>query len=236
MYDFDHQGDILKSQRLSLELPNWHSFSICGAEPDDSKTGQEGSDTGGAGSGQNDQSQGKPVEPDPKVKIAALTEEKDRHFKKAQEQETELNELRKIRDEVERAKLTDAEKVQAESKVQGERITGLEEVNRRLALHNAFLINNSVDWHDSAAALKLVDLSAVKVKDGEVENPDVLAAAIKATADKYPWMVATEEAPEKKKAPPKSGDAPNGAKPDPTKPDRTALEAKYPALRHHKVY
>jgi hypothetical protein len=234
VYDSSIQGDILQSQRLSLELPTWRNFSICLAEPDDQKAAAEGSGTGGAGSGQNDPNQGKPAEPDPTVKIAALTEEKDRHFKKTQDQEAELNELRKIRDEVEQAKLTDAEKIKAEVATKDQRITGLEEVNRRLALQNAFLVNNSVQWHDTAAALKLVDLSAVEVKDGEVTNPDVLKAAIKTLADANPWMVAEPE--QKKKAPPKTGDAPNGAKPDPTSPDFEALAAKFPALRHHRTY
>lgn len=225
----------MKSQRLSLELPKWHSFSICGAEPDDEKGGQAGAGTGGAGGGQNDQGTGKPAEPDPQIKIAALTEEKDRHFAARQAAETELNELRKFKDEAEQAKLSDAEKIKAQSVAKDDRITGLESTNRRLALHNAFLINNSVQWHDPAAALKLIDLSAVEVNaDGEVTNPDVLKSAIKKLADDNAWMVAGK--PEKKTPPPKSGDAPNGDQLDQTKPDYEALAAKIPALRRHMPY
>jgi hypothetical protein len=225
----------LKSQRLSLELPSWHSFSICGAEPDDQKS-QEGSATGGAGSGQNDQKPKDPVAPDPQAKITALTEEKERHFKKTQEQEAELNELREYRQKAEAANLTETEKIKADSVAKDTRITDLEAVNRRLALNNAFLINNSVQWHDPAAALKLVDLSQVEVKDGEVTNPDVLKAAIKKLADDNQWMVATDVEP-KKKAPaaPRSGDSPSGTPPDQSKIDEEALRAKYPALRTHRV-
>lgn len=228
----------MKSQRLSLELPTWHNFSVCLAEPDPPSGDQAGSESGGAGSGQKDPKQGGTAEPDPERKIQALTEEKDRHFRKAQEQETELNELRKFREETERAKLTEADRIKADNAAQTERITTLEADNRRLAIENAFLASNSVKWHDAAAALKLVDLSAVEVKDGVVTNPDVLKTAIETTAKANAWMVAGEEQPggKKKAPPPKSGDAPNGGQPDPTKPDFAHLEKKFPALRHHRTY
>jgi hypothetical protein len=236
-YDFDHQGDILKSQSLRLELPSWHNFSICGAAPDDEQSGQEGAGTGSAGESQTDQ---KPKDDeeirDPKGKIKSLTEERDRHFRKAQEQETELNELRKIKDEAERAKLTENERLAADTKAKDERIEGLEATNRRLALNNAFLINNSVQWHDAAAALKLVDLSAVEVNaDGEVTNPDVLKAAIEKLSKDNAWMVAEPE-PKKKTPAPKSGDAPSGGQPNQNQPDFEALAAKIPALRRHRPY
>jgi hypothetical protein len=166
--------------------------------------------------------------------IRSLTEARERHDRKLKEQEDELNELRQFKAKADQENLTESERVKAQLEQSGKTIESLTEANRRLAINNAFLANNTVTWHDSAAALKLVDLSAVEVKDGEVTNPDVLAAAIKKLSDDNPWMVATDETPEpKKKAPPKSGDAPQGGNPDPNKPDISKLAVKYPALRHH---
>jgi len=153
------------------------------------------------------------------------------------EAERELNELREFKKKADESQLSDSEKVKAALVTKEQEVAALQETTRRLAIHNAFLSSNSVIWHDAAAALKLVDLSAVEVKDGEVTNPDVLKAAIEKLAKDSPWLVATDEPPTpKKKAPPKSGDAPQGGTPDPTKPDFEKLAATYPALRHHRPY
>jgi hypothetical protein len=151
-----------------------------------------------------------------------------------QEQETELNELRKIRDEQERAKLNDVEKAKADqTKAETER-DQLKEANRRLALQNAFLVANTVQWHDAAAALKLVDLSEVKVEDGEVKNPDALKAAIDKLVADSSWLVNSDESEKKEPKPPasKSG-TPPAKTPDPKQLDGDKLLAKYPALRGH---
>lgn len=228
---------LVTSQRLRLELPTWRNFSLCAASSPAPET-PPANQTGSAG---GEQQQDPPPEPkideikDPQAKIRALTEEKERHFKKAQDQETELNELRKFREEQERAKLTEAQKLEADKAKAEAETNKLKEENRRLALQNAFLAANTVKWHDSAAALKLVDLSEVKVENGEVQNPDALKSAIDKLAKDSPWLVNDEADEQKKerKPPPSSGTPPQGKTPDPKAVDKDALARKYPALMQH---
>ena len=164
-----------------------------------------------------------------------MTESIERNKQREAERERELNELREKVRKAEQADLSELERTKSDLETKTKESNGLAEVNRRLAIENAFLLQNSVKWHDPAAALKLVDLSSVEVKDGAVTNPDALKEAIKKLADSSPWMVAAEEDPGKKKPPAKpSGQPPNGKQPDPNQPDFDALAAKYPALRHHR--
>jgi hypothetical protein len=229
---------LVKSQRLRLELPTWRNFSLCMASSP-APEAPPANQTGGAGGDQQQTDPPKETEEEirnPTAKIRALTEEKDRHQRKVQEQETELNELRKLRDEQERAKLNDVEKAKADQTKAETEAQELKESNRRLALQNAFLVSNTVKWHDSAAALKLVDLSEVKVENGEVKNPDALKAAIDKLTTDYPWMVNADEAEEKKEPKPpaaRTGQQPANKPPDSKTIDREKLFTKYPALRDH---
>jgi hypothetical protein len=166
-----------------------------------------------------------------------LTEARERHDKKMADAERELNELREFKRKADQANLTDSEKAKADLALKEAEVATLRETTSRLAIENAFLANNSVKWHDSAAALKLIDLSEVKVEGGVVTNPDALKAAIDNLAKASPWLVADDEQPPpKKKTPPASGQPPQGGKPDPTSPDFEALARTYPALRHHRPY
>lgn len=227
-----------------IQLP-----AISGAEPEPTGT-DDNQNAGGAGTGEQ---QGNPAggtgaeNLDPQAKIAALTEEKDRHWTKAQEAaqklselEPELEELRKLKEQVEAEKLTSEEKVTKQIEdltktitQKDETIAQLQESARKLVLNNAFLTQNEVKWHNADRALALADLSAVEIVDEggvpKIKNPDALTKAIKdlATSDAYlvnnsegapSWQGKTGEAPANKQ---KSGEA----------ADRDKLLKQYPALR-----
>lgn len=226
----------MKSQRLRLELPTWRNFSLCAGStppvenpPKDTGTGSTGDEQQGSTGESGSETK------NPDGRIRALEEERDRHYRARQTAEAELNELREFKTKTEQAQLTESEKAKADAEAAQKRSAELEATNRRLAIHNAFLAQNSVKWHDPAAALKLVDLSEVKVHDGEVTNLDVLTKAIEKLAADSPWLVNTDASKDEKKQdpPPKSGQPPKGDKPDPNKIDPVKLAEKYPALQGH---
>jgi len=225
--------------RLRLDSITWRNFTICGASPDGEAPpeGQPaGSGSAAAGSGTGSAGDDEDIK-DPKAKIRSLQEEKDRHFAARQQAETELNELRKEKDERERATLSDAEKTARDLETAKKTSTQLVDTNRRLSIENNFLLQNDVSWHNPAAALKLVDLSEVETSDdGTIKNPDVLKAAIAKLAKEQPYLVKAPADDEqgKRKPPPSSGSAPGGQPPRTDGLDADSLQSKYPALRAHR--
>ena len=227
------------TQRLSLELrPSWSCGKIWGSDDpedppkDDDKGANDSGDAGDKETGSTG-NQG-----NPQAKIAALTEEKDRHFNARREAERELDELRKFKEKVDADKLSDAEKAAKAAKDQADRLEALAATNRRLAIENAFLADSSVKWVDTAAALKLSDLTKVEIDDvtGEIKNPEVIAEVIKATAKAKPYLVAAQEKDddkEKETPPPGSGAAPGNSKVKINGLDTESLRQKFPALRSH---
>lgn len=221
---------------------------ITGAEPDpDDKDKDENKDgTGGAGGSHVDPNAG---DLDPQKKIDALTEEKDRHWTKAQEaerklQETadELEELRKFKQTADDSKLTDDERVSKEIETlnktvedQNAVIEGLKESARKLVLNNAFLGQTDVKFHNAERALALVDLSDVEIIEGKdgipvLKDPNKLSAAIKALAASDAYLVDTSS----EKQPlfdGKTGDKPLQKKVPGEAAKRDKLLKDYPALR-----
>ena len=57
-------------------------------------------------------------------------------------------------------------------------------------IQNAFITDNTYDWQDPKAALKLADLSGVTVEGERVIG---LKEALKAVADAYPWMIKAKQ-------------------------------------------
>lgn len=106
-----------------------------------------------------------------------------------------------------------------------------DEAVKQLKLENAFVTDNTYDWHDPKTALKVADLSGVTIDDaGKVTG---LKEALKATAESNPWMVKPKDG---VTAP--SGGAPAGstgvgssAGANASGVSRTDLEKKFPALR-----
>lgn len=160
-------------------------WPIMGASPDDpsndddKETDEENDDPEGSASSK-DGDKG-----DPDAKIAALTDEKDRHVRRRQEAERERDEARQRLAELEGKDKTDLEKAQS-------RVTELESENEALhdslrttRLENAFLTDNSYEWHNPRRALSLADLSNVEIdEDGTVHGlKDALDALAK--SDSY---------------------------------------------------
>lgn len=162
---------------------------------------------GGAGGGNsNDQ------ELDPQKKIAALTEEKDRHWTKAQEAEqklqeaaTELEELRTFKQTKDQESMSEEQKVEArlaefEVKLAAKdvEIANLQETSKKLVVKNAFLAQNDVKWHNAESALSLSDLSEVEIVDGKdgapsLKNDVAMKNAIQKLAESHPYLVDTSE-------------------------------------------
>jgi hypothetical protein len=221
---------------LSLKLPTWRNFTVCGAVPDPPESPKPPAapdpPSGSAAAGN---------EGNPQAKIAALTEEKERHYTarqqaeaKAAEQETKLNELLAEKEERERATLSEAEKTARDLEDTKQANETLAQTNRRLSIQNAFLLQNDVQWHNPEHALSLVDLSQVETeKDGTIKNPDVLKAAITDLAKKNAYLVKDATPPEKKVPPPGSGAPPQGDPPATNGLDADTLRRRFPALRSH---
>ena len=235
----------MKSTRLSLkqllEMPV--ANAIWGSEDD--------ADAGGAGTGEDkddkskdDKSKGTKSDDggkgdkgssgdNPDAKIAALEEEKDRHFRLRQEAESELDELRKWKKDKEAEGQTEVEKRDTRIKELEADNTTLQTTLRSLAIENAFLSVNDVEWHNPSRALSLADLSDVEVDKNGKADAKAVKAAIEKLAKAEPYLVK-----------PKSGDdtdedkskktttgVPPARRQGKANTDRAALDAKYPALR-----
>ncbi len=191
-------------------IPNIDVFPvIAGSEndPPNPDPNALGNPAGGAG-GEQQQQQNL----DPQVKIAALEEEKNRHFAKAKEAsdklteaERELEELRQFKQTKDQESLTEEQKTQAkiaefeqQLAAKDAEIQKLQESSRKLAVKNAFLSANDVKWHNAESALALADLSEVEIVDGpdglpSLKDATVMQNAIKGLADKHPYLVDTSE-------------------------------------------
>lgn len=241
----------MKSTRLSLrQLARTGSIlNLIGAEDPPSGTQPDGdqgaNNTGGAQQGADGGAGNQPQNSDlsggdPQKKITALTEEKDRHFAARTEAERQRDELQARVDEIERKDKSDLENAQADLKKAQDTITAKDETIRRLTVQNAFYAHADVTWHDPADALRLVDLSDVKIdeKTGEVTNPDVLKSAIKKLAEEKAYLVKTDDTKSGGSSkggskPPATGKPPADKTQDERAAQRAELANKYPALRAH---
>jgi len=126
-----------------------------------------------------------------KAKVAALKEEKDRHFKQRQDAEKRADELQKKQDEVDRKGKTELENAKSDIEARDKQIETLNVTIRRLAVENAFVALPDVTWHNPATALKLVDLSDVEfdAETGKPKDMKQLVKAAKALAADNPYLV-----------------------------------------------
>jgi TolA-binding protein len=204
---------MLKSMWWS-HIPNIDAFPVIrGFEPEKTpeqiaaEAAASLAAAGGAGGGNSDDQ-----ELDPQKKIAALTEEKDRHWTKAQEAEqklqeqlAELEELRTFKQTKDQESLTEEQKIEAKLaefdvalKAKDVEIEKLKEASKRLTIKNAFLAQNDVKWHDAESALSLADLSEVEIVDGKdgiptLKNDVAMKNAIQKLAETKSYLVDTSE-------------------------------------------
>jgi hypothetical protein len=92
-------------------------------------------------------------------------------------------ELKKMQD----AQLSEAEKTKRDLEAAQKALAERDEAIKQERIKNAFVTDNTYEWHNPNAALKLADLSGVEIADdGTVKN---LKDALKAVADANPWML-----------------------------------------------
>lgn len=93
------------------------------------------------------------------------------------------------------------DKDKTEAQRAADRVTELEgtlaakdELIKTLQLQNGFLSANSYTWHDPDLALKQVDMDSVEFDADGKPSKDSLKKALKAVADKHPYLVKRTEA------------------------------------------
>jgi hypothetical protein len=189
-----HTGDLL--QPLGYTKRGAPIWPVLGASEDD-KGGTGDAGEGDAGAGNDDNKDGAGNKPDHhdetpeglKARIAALEEEKNRHYSKRSAAERELEELRKFKAELENASKSDLEKAQAAEKAASDALLKAQNDMKDLRLQNAFLASNEITWHNPEEALRLADLSEVGVDaDGKVDSK-ALKAALTNLANKSKHLV-----------------------------------------------
>jgi hypothetical protein len=125
---------------------------------------------------------------------------------------------------------TELEKAQRDA---AEKQAALEQTQLQLKqaqVHNAFLLNNTYQWHNSERALSLLDLSDVTIADdGKVTGLD---KAIEALAKSDPYLLMPKDDTSGSSLPPSGSNVGGGAPGSKGgKADRDKLLEKYPALR-----
>lgn len=204
-----------------------------GGAPSDDDAGKkkdpEGTDSeGGSGSGKEDDDR------DPQRKIKALEDEKDRHYTKRREAEQRADDLQRQIDELKAAndKRPDVEKLEERATQAEAKVADLSEKLQQALLQNAFLLDNTYEWHNPARALQVADLSDVEIDEkGKVHG---LSKALEALAKSDPYLLKPKKEDDSKKEEPKpsTGSPVNGDKrKDKGSPDREKLLQKYPGLR-----
>jgi chromosome segregation ATPase len=132
-------------------------------------------------------------------------------------------ELKQLRDK----DLPEAEKLKRDYAETQKQVETLQETNTKLALHVAFLSDNTYTWHNPDRALKLVDLSQVEVgTDGKVSG---LKDALKALATSDPYLI-KQEAKEETTPPGSTAPGNNGSN-GTGKPKATAMTSRFPVMR-----
>lgn len=150
----------------------------------------------------------------------------DRAKSAAEQRAAELE--TKIREYEDKDK-TELEKAQRDAEEARAKAAAAEESLKRERINNAFLTSNTVQWHNPATALSLLDLSEVTIsEDGTVKG---IEKAIEALSKSDPYLVKPEGETKGADLPPSGSNVGSGTKGDKGKADRDKLLDKYPALR-----
>jgi hypothetical protein len=135
--------------------------------------------------------------------------------------------------------LPEAEKLKAEHEAATQKVNQLTDTNRKLLLENAFLKDNTHEWRNPAAAMKLLDMSSVTIDDdGHVVG---LKDALKKLANAEPYLLKEKAASEGSSSGGGTGSAgatstgsagvpPMNGKPDSAANATKGLEKRLPAL------
>lgn len=190
-------------------------------DPDDKGDDPEGGTSSDGGDGSD--------KGDPDAKITALEDEKNRHVRRRQEAEKERDELKKRLEEIDGKDKSELERATTRVTELESETKALTETVRELRLSNAFLTDNTFEWHNPRRALSLADLSDVEIDDdGTVHG---LKKALEALAKSDSYLVKEKEK-EEDETPQSTGDPKNPSKKQKKgDADAEALKNKYSALR-----
>lgn len=198
------------------------------ADDDDDEDDSEDSNSSGGDKKDKDKAD------EPSAREKALLEEKARHLKRRRAAEARADELNKRVLELEAKDTPEAQRVVKELEAVKSENSVLKDQLKQARLDNAFLADNSYEWHNPTRALRLADLADVEIdQDGSVTG---LKEALDALAKSDPYLLKTNKDDSKPKKDPAegksgTGDSANGDKKKPKGLDKAALEAKYPGLR-----
>lgn len=198
-------GELLSRPAVELRLVGADGEGENGSEAGSTNDSGNGSDNGSGGDDNDDKGDKGKAQRDPKdVKIAALEEEKQRHYDLRLEAEAELKKARKKIEELENNGTTDADTKQKLVDL-GRENENLKVTVGDLRLENAFLKSNKYQWVRPAAALRLADLSKVRIDDktGDVFGLD---EALKALAEDSPFLLVQDAGDDKDDEKDKDGD------------------------------
>lgn len=122
--------------------------------------------------------------------------------------------------------LPEQEKLKRDYEEATKQVESMRATNSKLALENAFLADNTYDWHNPKRAMQVLDRSNVEINDdGTVTG---LKAALKALATSDPYLLkGTVE--EKETPPPGTLPGNNGGNGG-GKPDAKKLATRFPAM------
>lgn len=158
------------------------------------QTGTEGQQQGSSGNNGNgnDDHRVKPAETieEANARLQALTDEaiqrRQANSTLKQQMEAVQAELKTLQDANKTEEQKRAERLQELEKASTEKDSTIQDLQLRLA----FLQDNTYDWHNPQAALRLADLSEVEFKDGKVTGLD---KALKKVAEDNPYLLKPKE-------------------------------------------
>jgi hypothetical protein len=136
-------------------------------------------------------------------------------------------ELKRLQD----AQLSEAEKTKRDLEAAQTALAEREEQIKQERIKNAFVTDNTYEWHNPSAALKLADLSGVEIHDdGKVTG---LKEALKSVADANSWMLKPKTAAATGEAATTGGATGVGGRGSDTASgaDKAGIEKRFPQLK-----
>lgn len=165
----------------------WPVLGGSGEGEDDEDEEDDTSSEEGAEEGDDDDESDDPVSL--KAKIKALTEEKERHYKRRKAAEAERDALRQNKQIKDEGAAASDDKSTGEVDKATKAAAAAQARARELQVENAFLKANKIDWHDAQDALKHLDMSEVDMdEDGNVDAKS-LEAELRRLAKAKPYLV-----------------------------------------------
>lgn len=202
-------------------------INLRGAE--ENEVENEPNDNGGAGGeGDNGGNENDSDDGAKNPRIKELSDENARRRNNEKRLEAELEAQRTKLKEFEDKDKSELERTSGERDELKTKLDQEVSTNRELRLTNAFLMTNTVTWHDPAMALRSLNTTDVVTKDGDIDEK-ALKTAIEKLAKEKPFLVKSDGGDGQHNGPTGApvGSGARGVK----QKDRAALEQKYPALR-----